>query len=103
MQPTRSVKAAAREEEKVKGRTGKQWDDAETDETAQKWRKGALVSPLWLRELNVKKTYREGSKYAQLIHFTGWFQLFKILNSPSVLHVYKSYTDPCRSLNPAHI
>lgn len=35
MQPTRSLKAAAREEEKVKGRAGKQQDDAETDETTK--------------------------------------------------------------------
>ncbi len=34
MQPTRSLKAVAREEEKVvKGRTGKRQDEAETDET----------------------------------------------------------------------
>lgn len=33
MQPTRSLKAAAREEEIVKGRTGKQREDADTDET----------------------------------------------------------------------
>lgn len=35
MQPTRSLKAAAREEEIVKGRTGKQQDGADTDETTK--------------------------------------------------------------------
>lgn len=37
MQPTRSLKAAAREreEEKVKERTGKRQDEAETDETTR--------------------------------------------------------------------